>query len=246
MNYRDALQSINTEYALQAIGFEYVSQGAYLKFDCECGAKRNIKSYGDKKNLWFCPSCKKGGNVISLVMAKKGMEYQEVKEKLLKGTPTKRKLTRELQLTYELQWTEKLGEIGLTEELCQKLEIGIPKGRSMLAGCVAFTIYNEGKKIAYYGIRIKDGRAVFHRSFNPECYLYNIDNIQDHAIFTMDMFECVLLINEGRSAVCNFGLPYLSKEQIKMLNEMESIEFISNTPEIVNQASQLKTFYRFK
>ena len=62
---------------------------------------------------------------------------------------------------------------GFDEERCKKLGVGKPKGKTMLSGCLAFTVYREGKKIAYYGIRLSDRSPAYHKSFNPELYLYN-------------------------------------------------------------------------
>jgi len=67
MNYRETLQSVDTEKALSLIGIEFESQGAYAKFACpqpDCGGKAAIKEYGDKKNLYYCPKCKSSGHII--------------------------------------------------------------------------------------------------------------------------------------------------------------------------------------
>jgi hypothetical protein len=54
---------------------------------------------------------------------------------------------------------------GLSGDICYQQEIGVPKGKVMLSGCVAFVIRDEtSMKIAYYGIRMKDGNPVFHKT----------------------------------------------------------------------------------
>jgi hypothetical protein len=121
----------------------------------------------------------------------------------------------------------------------------------MLSGCIAFTVLDElDRKIAYYGIRIKDGRAVFHNSFNPELYLYNFSRIDtdQEVLFTTDIVECARLISRGQQAVCNFGLPYLSTAHFALLNKCKyvSLSFeIKNIDEIALQAVRnLQTFIR--
>jgi hypothetical protein len=74
----------------------------------------------------------------------------------------------------------------------------------MLSGCVAFTVHDEnGNKIAYYGIRMKDLKPVFHSSFNPELYLYNYHRIdpETDVHFTTDMFDCIRILSSGRRKI---------------------------------------------
>ncbi len=114
----------------------------------------------------------------------------------------------------------------------------------MLSGCVAFTVHDEdGKRIAYYGIRMKDIKPVFHKSFNPELYLYNYHRIdpETDVHFTTDMFDCIRIISSGRQSVCNFGLPYLSTEQISLLQRLKYVSFDYSMKCSHELASQLTT-----
>ena len=205
MRYRDALKAIDPVEALKALKINYLCQGAYVRFECECGSdSAAFKTVGEKKNLWFCPECKKGGNILNYTMAKKGLEYEEAKKWLLKLSPTTKRLTKELKLEYELQHTKALQKFGITEEMCQDLEIGVPKGKTMLAQCLTFTVRNEdGLKIAYYGIRLRNGQPVYHKSFNPEYYVYNYHRIDKTKPVKLvkNMVGCVNRISGGENAV---------------------------------------------
>ena len=261
MNYTETLQTVDTLKVLKLLSIEGEQKGAYIYFPCSCGDKRVIKAYGEKKNIFYCPKCKDGGHIITLVLDtmnerdtekwdfKKASEF--LTEKAL--TYVAPKITRELSIEYKLQYHPLLKERGISEELASQLGIGIPQGKTMLSGCVAFTVHNEqGLKIAYYGIRLKDLKSVFHRSFNPELYLYNCHRIQhDHdVVFTTDMFECARLIAEGKQPVSNFGLPYLSAMQLDLLQRCKFIEFRveqQHVQEISRQViNNLQNYYRIR
>lgn len=77
MKYIDALKIIDPVRVLEALGVNQLCQGAYVRFECGCGSQAAaFKTVGDKKNLWYCPDCKKGGNIINYTMAKKCTEYE--------------------------------------------------------------------------------------------------------------------------------------------------------------------------
>jgi hypothetical protein len=107
-------------------------------------------------------------------------------------------------------------------------------------------------KVAYYGIKMKDGKAVFHNSFNPELYLYNFCNIDfsEPVHFTTDMFRCVYNIESGRQCVCNFGLPYLSDTQLELLHQVEHIVLLVDEPLVkplaIQMAENKMNYFRFE
>ena len=137
--------------------------------------------------------------------------------------------------------------------MCKLLEIGVPKGKTMLAGSVAFAVRDaKGMKVAYYGIKMKDGKRIFHKTFNPELYLYNLCNIDfsKPVYFTTDIFQCVHNIENGKQCICNFVLPYLSDAQLKLLRLVSLIVFLVDEPLVkplaIQMAENKMNFFRFK
>jgi len=231
MNYVNTLQAVDTMKALSLVGIEGGQSGAYIRYPCtKCEeGSAVIRAYGEKKNVWYCPECKRSGQIISLLMDKKEITWEEAKQLLTDKAITypASKLTKEISLAYELEYDNYLELQGISQDVCKELGIGRPKGKTMLSGCIAFAIYEQDKKIAYYGIRIKDGKPIFHHSFNPELYLYNynrVDTGQD-VYFTTDMLDCVKLLSRGQQAVCNFGLPYLSTTHFALLKQCKYVSF---------------------
>ena len=231
MNYRETLNVVDTEKALSLIGIEFTANGAYLKFACPkegCEGQAVIKTYGDKKNFYYCPKCKSRRHVISLAMSAKTLYWQSVCDLLTEkaATVNAKKNTEELNLSYTLQYHDFLKEKGFDEKTATFMEIGVPTGRTMLSGSVAFLVRDEsGMKVSYYGIRMKDGKAVFHKFFNPELYLYNLCNVDanEPVYLTTDMFKCVRLNAIGKHYICNFGLPYLSNAHLDLLQDTDRL-----------------------
>jgi len=251
MKYNEAMQAIDTEKALTLLGLEVKPNGSYLDFiSPECGHENSIRYHGEKKNVAYCPTCKKGSNIIALTSLVKKIEFQDAKNMLIeKATYTDKPIEEELNLNYTLEWCVGMEKQGLNQELCEKLGVGKPKGKTMLSGHVVFTVFNEqGLKIAYYGL--KDGKPKFHQSFNPENYLYGYNGIdpREEVWITRDMFNCLRIIHSGKQSLCNFGLPYLSTKQYLLLSNCDRIvfEWSGDKRDIAySNIASLKTFYRF-
>lgn len=252
MSYKNTLQAVDTEKALSLLGIEFKTQGGYAKFNCpkpDCDGQAAIKAYGDKKNLYYCPKCKSSGHIIGLAMNQKSLKWEDANEVLIKNAlgVNAKKITEELNLNYELVYHDFLKNKGLSEDICYQQEIGVPKGKAMLSGCVAFVIRDEtAMKIAYYGIRMKDGNPVFHKTFNPELYLYNFCNVgfEGDVYFTTNIFECLKMIDDKKQAICNFGLPYLSPNHLALLESLHKVVFKVDELLVKTFAIQLAQSYR--
>jgi hypothetical protein len=182
-------------------------------------------------------------------MKLKKVEFQEAKNLLLEKADSPEPLGEPLQLDYDLEYSPILKEKGIPEESCRILEVGRPKGKTMLSGCLAFAVRNEkGFKVAYYGIK-PDGTPKFHHSFNPETLLYipiPLD-YKKEVILTGDMIKCLIYIYDGKQACSNFELPYLSKWQLDQLSKCEylSIDWAFDKREIATTVAELKCYHRF-
>jgi hypothetical protein len=249
MRYADAIQSVDTEKALSILGFQPKKEGAYVRFIGPCGHEVVIRCYGEEKNLIYCPECKKGSNIFQLALETKGVDYADLVEKTSKSN---RPIENKLSLNYELEWCAEMEKEGFDKELCERLHVGRPKGKAMLSGCIAFTVHNgNGLRIAYYGIRIVGGKPIIHKSFNPEFYLfgYHLADQGQEVTVPTDMFSRLRHLTEGKQALCNFGLPYLSQRQMELLSAFPLVSFEwffeEKADVMLNVAQHLKTYHRF-
>ena len=254
MKYSEALQLINPFEALKTLKIKGKEEGAYIHFPCpKCQAEAVIRAYGEKKNIWYCPSCKLSGHIISLAMDIQKLDYEESKKLLLGRASAHDKLIEdELSLNYELEWCSFMQNEELKEEVCAYYGVGKPKEKAILAGHIAFTILNEHrKKIAYVGQRISDGKKWFPKNFNPDFYLYNFYDIdpEEEVILTPDMLECVRLLGQKKQAVSNFWLSYISFNQLEMLQRIKYLTvqgFRDNTKGVATKLAMIHGgFHRF-
>jgi hypothetical protein len=237
MRYIEIMQAVDPLKALMALDKAPKCKGAYIYFDCSCGKTASIKAYGARKNLFICNHCKNKGHIIGLVCQAKEADWEGAKQWLKPFCASQRRILTDLPFRYELQYSDILEKKGLSKEFCQEMGIGKPKGKTMLAGCIAFEVRQEAKVVAYYGIRIKDGSPVFHNSFNPELFLWghNHDFKDKEVLLARDMFECARMMSEGKLAVSNFGLPYLSLYQLDTLKRYQSVVFKKDDSEVARQ-----------
>ncbi|MBI5846636.1 MAG: hypothetical protein HZB31_01540 [Nitrospirae bacterium] len=240
MKYSDLITAVDTVKALSLLGIEGEPSGAYVKYPChKCDKQAVIKSFGEKKNVLYCPECKISGQIVTLTMEVKKLSWEEA-SKLLEEkaiTTATSKITNELTLNYELDYLKQLEGV-ISPEIAKELGVGKPKGKTMMSGCIAFTVHNEsGKKIAYWGMKLKDSKPAFHHSFNPEFYLYNYHRVDpsQEVYFTTDMLQCLKLIGEGKQAICNFGLRYISQEQMRLLSDLKLVNLMTNGNEAITQ-----------
>lgn len=250
MSYKDTLHPFDTLKAFALLGIELHPNGKSARFPCpKCDGTAVISTYGERKNLIFCPKCKFGTNLIKLTMEHLKVDRESatafLKDTMDAGTP----LTIHLDFSYDLQYTKLLEEAGISPEFCKEIGIGQPQGNTMFADCTAFAVRNEvGTLVAFYGLT-KDGTPKVHRSFSPEHYLYNFDKIDREGVIvlTPDILACAKMYSEGTAAICNFGLPYLSPRHVELLNACKLLDLrLITEPEIVRQAATtLKSWMRF-
>lgn len=250
MQYKDVLHPFDTLKAFALLGIELHPQGKSAKFACpKCDATAVITTYGDRKNLIFCPKCRFGSNLIKLTMEHLKADRESATAFLKDAMDTGTALTIQLDFSYDLEHTNLLEDAGISPEFCKEMGIGQPKGNTMFADCTAFAVRNEvGTLVTYYGLT-KDGTPKVHKSFSPEHYLYNFDKVDREGIIVLcpDILACAKMASEGTPAICNFGLTYLSPRHIELLNTCKLLDLrLINEPEIIRQsATTLRSWMRF-
>ncbi len=132
MNYANTLCAVDTSKALKLLQIDGSQHGAYIRYPChKCGKQAVIKAYGEKKNLWYCPECKGSGHIISLVMAISQCDWDTAKKLLEeKACFTGGKITKQLTLTYELEFDKNLKQHGHIPGNLQMFGVGKAQGEN--------------------------------------------------------------------------------------------------------------------
>jgi type I restriction-modification system DNA methylase subunit len=70
--------------ALKLISIEGGQSAAYIRYLCTKYEKENavIRAYGEKKNIWYCPDCKRSGQIRNLLIEAKEITWEEAKQLL--------------------------------------------------------------------------------------------------------------------------------------------------------------------
>ena len=196
-----------------------------------------------EKNLFFDPKDEShSGSIINFVSTHKQIGLREA-ALMLKHTflvKEEHKLKREipnLLLNFDSYFTERF----IKPEVITEYEVGYVTQRSIVAGGIAFKIYDhEGKHIGYIGYKKEDKSWFFPKGFKRP--LYNIHKIKDFksVIVTTDPFETLRIISMGIPQTVSLLAKSMTAEQEEQLKKFRFVLFFHPEPEnIVSRLSSL-------
>lgn len=195
------------------------------------------------KNLFFCPDNDElKGSVINFVAHYKKIGLRQAAI-MLKGQFLSKKAEAKQKrdipnLTLELG--KYIEERGIIIEIAKEYEIGYVKQRSIVAGKIAFKIYDhEGNHIGYIGYKSEDGSWFFPKGFKRP--LYNAFRLTDtkSAIVTVDPFDALRIASLGLKQVVSLLANSMTAEQEEQLKKFKYILLFHKEPEnIVNRLYQ--------
>lgn len=193
-----------------------------------------------EKNLFFCPDNDElKGSVINFVAHYKRIDLREAASLLKVQFLSKSKEVvpkREIP-NLIIQWDSYLEERGITPEIAKEYEVGLVKQRSIVAGKIAFKIYDHfGKHIGYIGYKREDGSWFFPKGFKRP--LYNFFRLKDtkSAIMTVDPFDALKIASLGFKQVVSLLANSMTSEQEEQLKKFRYILLFHDKPEnIINR-----------
>lgn len=193
-----------------------------------------------EKNLFFCPDNEElKGSVINFVAHYKKVDLRQAAillktQFLSKKTETKPK--RDMP-NLVLEWDSCIEEKGIKPEIAKEYEIGLVKQRSVVAGHIAFKIYDHsGKHTGYIGYKNKDDTWFFPKGFKRP--LYNVHKLTDtkSVIVTVDPFDALRIASLGFKQVASLLANSMTSEQEEQLKRFKYIFLFHKEPEnIVNR-----------
>lgn len=234
-------QFLNFNEISKEISFEDVLNWLNVSFQ-----RKNTELRGDgfiislNKNLFFCPDNESlKGSVINFVAHYKKIPLREAAtllktQFLSKNKPTipKREMPNLL-----LDWDSYLEDRGITKNLAEEYEIGMVKQRSVVAGRIAFKIYDEnGLHSGYIGYKKSDDSWFFPKDFKRP--LYNLAKIEDRksVIVTVDPFDAIKIIGNGFRQTVALLANSMTQQQEECLKQFRYILLLHKEPaNIVNR-----------
>lgn len=192
------------------------------------------------KNLFFCPdNDEQKGSVINFVAHYKKVDLRE-SAMLLKAEflskKTEAKPKRDMP-NLTLEWHPYIQERGITEEIFKEFEIGYVSQRCVVAGRIAFKIYDhDGKHTGYIGYKEDDDSWFFPKGFKRP--LYNVFRLKDtkSIIVTTDPFDALKIASVGFPQVVSLLANSMTTKQEEQLKRFRYILLFHDKPEnIVNR-----------
>ena len=193
-----------------------------------------------EKNLYFSPQDDlKKGSVINFVSSFKDIGLREAALLLKHEFLSKKKEVqpkRDLP-DLHLEYHECLAEQLISPEIAKEYEVGYVRQRSVIAGRIAFKMYdNEGEHIGYVGYKKEDDSWYFPKGFKRP--LYNLHRIIDKkaVIVTADPFDALRIISLNIKNVVSLVSNSMTAEQEQVLKQFKYIVIFNKAPEnIVNR-----------
>ena len=177
-----------------------------------------------EKNIWFCFSCKRGGDILDFVAAKEHVPLQQAGELVAKwfgitgnadvraAEPTV--IQKNEPLGFELKSLNakrpELDVLGVRTETLERFGAGYAS-TGLLKGRLAIPIHNvDGVLVAYAGLALDTGEYLYPKAFRPELEVFMLHTFNrlnagqkeiTEVFLTTDPFEVLRLADSGNTAL---------------------------------------------
>ena len=232
LNFKEISSSIPFEDVLNWFNIPFSRKGNELRGDGFI--------VSTEKNLFFCPDNDNlKGSIINFVAHYKKIDLREAASLLKVQFLSKKKETKPKRdmPNLTLEWNPYIEERGITNDIAKEYEIGLVKQRSVVAGRIAFKIYDHtGKHSGYIGYKTEDGSWFFPKGFKRP--LYNAFRLNDtkSAIVTVDPFDALRIASMGFKQITALLANSMTAEQEEQLKKFKYILLFHKEPEnIVNR-----------
>jgi len=184
-----------------------------------------------EKQMFFWKENKKGGNVIQYAADVRQTTNLEAARWLSK-TFLKNEIPEREIPELELRYSKEVEALNISEETAKNFEIGLPKGKTVMAGKVCFRCYDKsGAPIGYVGL--KDGKWFYPKGFRASEHLYNYNrrNGNQFCVLVSSPLEVAKLFQDGKPQAVGLFSPSLSEAQNELLKTFRYIYLIHPKPE---------------
>jgi hypothetical protein len=186
-----------------------------------------------EKNLFLSRKGGAKGSVINWLSDHKSIGLRHAALELKKNFQTERPEPKRDIPELELHYTPEVKELGITDEMAKNYEIGLVKQKSIMAGRVAFRVYDkDGKPIGYVGL--KDGQWFYPKGFEASKHLYNFNrkNSNTFCVLCPSPLEAIKYHQESKDGrVIALFSQSVSDEQLELLKAFKYVLLIHPKPE---------------
>lgn len=235
LNFKEISEKVSFEEVLNWLNIPFTKTDKELKGD------EFIVSI--EKNLFFSPKNENlKGSVINFLANHNGIDLREA-AKLLKTqflSDEKEHTPKRVIPNLALEHHNYLLERGITREVAEQYEVGYVKQRSVMAGRIAFKIYDSKEiHLGYIGYKVEDGTWFFPKGFKRPLYNEHRVKSSDFVIVTTDPFDVLRIISLGINKVVCLLANSMTSEQEEELKRFKKILLLHKEPQ--NILSRLST-----
>jgi len=232
LNFSEISKTILFEDVLNWLNIPFQRKGKELKGD---GFIVSIE-----KNLFFSTDNQESrGSIINFVSKIRNVDLREAAF-LLKSQflSSKKEIQPKREIpSLSLEWDPFLMERGINQPIANEYQVGYVKQRSIIAGRIAFKIFDHSANhIGYIGYKKEDDSWFFPKGFKRP--LYNSWRLTDKksAIVTVDPFDALRLASLGFKQVLSLLANSMTAEQEEQLKRFRYILLLHKEPEnIINR-----------
>jgi len=216
---------------LDHLNIEYTEKKGELRGEAKFKFIINIE-----KNLFLCPgNSEVKGSVINFYSVHADLDLRGAAEWLKKTFLTEAKALKREIPELVLEYHPFLEKAGITKETAEAFEVGYCSKKSIMAGKIAFKIYDpEGIKVGYIGRILKPNKNQ-REWFFPKGFVrkmvYNSDRVKtDYAIVVPSALEVLYLYQLGFSYTVGLLAKSATEAQIEILKQYRRILLLHPEP----------------
>ncbi len=240
LNFKEISEKVPFEEVLNWLNVPFT------KTDKELKGEEFIVSI--EKNLFFSPKNENlKGSVINFLANHNGIDLREAAKQLkaqflsVENEHTPKRVIPNLALEPHNYLIEK----GITREVAEQYEVGYVKQRSVMAGRIAFKIYDSKENhLGYVGYKVEDGKWFFPKGFKRPLYNSHRVNSNDFVIVTTDPFDTLRIISLGIKEVVCLLANSMTAEQEEKLKRFKRILLIHKDPQNIINRLAFSSFIR--
>ncbi len=232
LNFAEISKAVPFQDLLDVLNIPYTQKKGELHGD---GFIVNID-----KNLFFMPKNDTlKGSPINFLAYYKNIELREAAAELKKQFLSKKKESKPKRdmPNLTLEWNQYLQERGIAPDIASEYEVGYVMQRSIVAGRIAFKIYDHtGKHIGYIGYKTQKENWFFPKDFKRPLYnAHKLTNTKS-VIVTVDPFDALRLATLGLKQVASLLANSMTIDQEEQLKKFKYILLFHKEPQnIINR-----------
>ncbi|MGV8018296.1 MAG: hypothetical protein AB2L26_08990 [Ignavibacteria bacterium] len=199
-----------------------------------------------KKNLYFnTKDNSQKGSVINFLANYRGTDLRNAAKELKDIFLNDNQLNQRELPVLELHYHDILRRNSISEKVALEYEVGFVKQRSIMAGKLAFKIYDrQGLPIGYIGYNEKDNSWLFPKGFKRP--LYNAHRLRnnDLLVLTSDPFVAIKIVSFGITQVASLLANSMTTDQEEEIRTFKNILLLHNEPQCIVERLRYHCFIK--